>query len=449
MVINPPSQTSFEHLVGQQDTIALLTQRIDELNNMLCGGKRHTNPEGTLLYGQPGSGKTLLAGAIANHFQGTFIKVNSADLTTGDTEQNIRQLFSIARRYAPSIVFLDEVDAIAPKRQGLSVGANLMVTALLTAMDGFEKQGAPVWVIGATNNPENMDEAVLREGRFGHKLTIGFPDKAEVLSFINSYLKNQCIEDIDQTQFNQLGDLLSDKSMGLITSVVRAAAEQVNNFSQFYRACIKANLEKLSGKIKTIDDICEDTLHCTAYHEAGHAVAMGLLSNNGFADIVVVDIHPRDHSLGLVQRATNPNKHYSTKRKIKHEIQIALAGRAAELILANCEEDLSIGAQSDITVATRLAKKAITRLGFSSQQNLFDHSEFNLSDHDVREEVKEWMQQGHKSISTLLKDNWHLVTALADALKSEKMLFTEDIQLVVDTACFQPSPAKKTGIAVH
>jgi ATP-dependent Zn protease len=237
--------------------------------------------------------------------------------------------------------------------------------------------------------------------------------------------------------------------MGSIASVVKSAAQQADNFSQFYRACIRNYLEKLSGKIKAKDEVCEDTLHCTAYHEAGHAVAMGLLSNNGFADILVADIHPRDSSLGLVLRATNHNKNYSTKRKIKHEIQIAMAGRAAELLLANCEEDLSIGAQSDITIATRLAKKAITRLGFSNQQNLFDHSEFNLSDHDVREEVKEWMQQAHQSVTTLLKDNWHLVTALADALKKENLLFTEDIQQVIVSAGFKTGCERKNKHAIH
>lgn len=428
------SKSRFENIIGNDKAVKRLTEKTEEMNKGLVSGDVG-QIENTLLYGPPGSGKTELAAAIACEFDGPFIKVDSANLTVGDFERNVRYLFDVCHHYAPCIVFLDEFDAIARKREGESAGVTLMTTALLTAIDGMQRNQG-VWVIGATNHPDSIDEALLREGRFGEKINIRFPAQKDVEHYITRFLKNAQFNLDDDSCISQLGVLFASSSVGHINSIITNAVKHSECTESFYRACVSASLDKHLGRPVADSELSHDSCTITSYHEAGHAVVVGLLYD--FANIVVIDTHPRSKSCGVVQRKSHNRNTQVTKRFIKNDIQIALAGRAAELILAGDEEGLTVGACRDLTDATELAYNAITRQGFSDNKSLIDTRYFGTSEHKIQQEANEWLLQAHQQVTELLKQNWHLLEALVNALKSRKTLLTKDVLHVIEQAQTHP-----------
>lgn len=424
--------SSFGNMIGNDNAITQLKEKVHLMNKQLERGLSQ-EVENTLLFGPPGSGKTELAASIATDFIGPFLKVDSANLTVGDFEQNVSYLFDVCRHYSPCVVFLDEFDAIARKREGESARVTLMTTALLTAVDGMQRNHG-VWVIAATNYPDVIDAALLREGRFGEKIHIQFPEQREVEEYIKCFLQKARIE-IEGTYIQQLGPWFASKSVGYIKSIITTAIKASTSSYSFYRACVKTCLDRSLGTACPVHSA--STCNITAYHEAGHAVATGLL--DGFDTILVVDTYQRSKSAGFVQRKGQESGTQRTKRAVKNDLQIALAGRAAELILAGHDDGLTLGAGKDLSAATELAYHAISTQGFSDNGSLVDTRYFKTSEHDIEQEANEWLLEAHHHVVNLLKQNWHLVETLVNALQSRKLLLTEEVVELIERAQERPS----------
>ena len=169
------STSTFKEVVGQNESIGVLTNMVDKMNELKPNEQIGNLPKGILLSGSPGTGKTHLARAVANRYRGIFIQVNASELTIGDTDKNIKSLFDIAQKYAPSIIFIDEIETITATRQSGKLGHNLMVNSILTRLDGFDQSSSQVVVIGATNNHNVIDPAVTRPGRLAQLIELSYP----------------------------------------------------------------------------------------------------------------------------------------------------------------------------------------------------------------------------------------------------------------------------------
>ncbi len=364
---NKDTNVTFEDVAGLDEEKNELIEIVDFLKEPKkfqdMGAKI---PRGILLCGKPGTGKTLIAKAIAGEANVPFISMSGSEfieMFAGLGASRVRKLFEKAKKIAPCIIFIDEIDAIGSRRTNAS-GAesenNQTLNQLLVEMDGFETNETII-VLAATNRPEMLDKALLRPGRFDRQITIATPDakgREEILKIHGANKKfekeislKEIAEDTAGFTGAELANVLNEAA--IIATIKRHKKIQMQDLDEAVKK-VTVGLEKTSRVISEKDK------RLTAYHEAGHAIVSRYLETQ--QNIKEVSIIPRGLAGGYTMYKTNEDKYYVSKTELEEKMVALLGGRAAEKLALN---DISTGASNDIEVATGIARDMITVYGMS------------------------------------------------------------------------------------
>jgi len=433
-------RVTFDDVAGIDEAKAELTEIVDFLRNperySRLGGRM---PHGVLLSGPPGTGKTLLARAVAGEAHAAFFSISASEFIeaiVGVGASRVRDLFAKAREAAPSIIFIDELDAIGRSRQGsVSVtGANdereQTLDQILTEIDGFEPNEAVV-VLAATNRPDVLDPALLRAGRFDRRVTVSPPDRAGRAAILKVHTRNiPLADDVDL-------DAIAASTPGVVGADLANLANEA--------ALLAARRDHDKVAMRDFTDSLEKIMlgaprgillspadrERTAYHESGHAL-VGMLTP-GADPVRKVSIIPRGMALGVTLSAPDNDRVGYSIEELKAKIDVAIGGRASEEIVFGT---ISTGAESDIQQLTQIARSMVGRWGMSEAigpvavlgeegQNAFlpGVSETSPETHRlVDEEVRRLVEDAHQEVSRLLEAHRDQLESLARALLAAETL---------------------------
>ena len=346
-------------------------QEMIEIVDFLKRPKKFTDmgakvPRGVLLCGNPGTGKTLIAKAIAGEANVPFISMSGSEfieMFAGLGASRVRKLFEKARKVSPCIVFIDEIDAIGSRRtssSGAETENNQTLNQLLVEMDGFDTEETII-VLAATNRPEMLDKALLRPGRFDRQITVGLPDLNGREAILKIHAKNKkfsqdvnlrsIAEDTAGLTGAELANILNESA---IIATMRERESITNKDIEDALKKVTVGLEKHNRVISEKDK------RRTAVHEAGHAIVSHYLETQ--KDIKEISIIPRGMAGGYTMYKTNEDKAYISKREMEEKLIALMGGRAAEKLVL---EDISTGASNDLEVANDIAKNMVTLYGMS------------------------------------------------------------------------------------
>ena len=323
-------------------------------------------PKGVLLYGKPGTGKTLIAKAIAGEANVPFISMSGSEfieMFAGLGASRVRKLFEKARKVAPCIVFIDEIDAIGSRRtsgNGAETENNQTLNQLLVEMDGFDTTETII-VLAATNRPEMLDKALLRPGRFDRQITINIPDKRGREEILKIHAKNKKLA--DNVTLKSIAEDTAGLTGAELANILNEAAiiATINKHEAITNEDIDEAFKKVTiGLQKTTRVYSEKDKRITAYHEAGHAIVSQYLETQ--EPVKEISIIPRGMAGGYTMNKTNEDKNYISKTEMEERLIVLMAGRAAEKIIIG---DISTGASNDFEVATNIAKNMVTVYGMS------------------------------------------------------------------------------------
>ena len=405
-------------------------------------------PKGVLLEGAPGTGKTLLAKAIAGEANVPFFSISGSDFVemfVGVGASRVRDLFAEAKKNAPCIVFIDEIDAVA-RRRGTGMGGGhdereQTLNQMLVEMDGFGTNEGII-VMAATNRVDILDPAILRPGRFDRKITVSPPDVGGREEILNVHAKNKPLsEDVDLKQVAQTtaGFTGADLENLLNESAILAAKENRAFIKQgdIKQAFIKVGI----GSEKKSRIISEKEKKITAYHEAGHAILFHVLPDVG--PVYTVSIIPTGlGAAGYTMPLPERDEMFNTKGRMLQDIMVSLGGRIAEEIIF---DDVTTGASSDIKKATKVARAMVTKFGFSENIGVINydeddnevfigrdlahtrsHSEAVASEIDV--EVKAIVDDCYKKAKDIIMKHEQVLHACADLLLEKEKIGRDEFE---------------------
>lgn len=399
---------------------------------------------GALLVGEPGNGKTLLARAVAGEANCPFFSISGSDFIevfVGVGASRVRDLFAQARKYAPSIIFIDEIDAVGRQRSGGGFGGGndereQTLNQLLTEMDGFEVGKDPIIVLAATNRPDVLDKALLRPGRFDRRVEVPYPDLASREKILSLHAKNVQIDpSVDMKKIARGTPGFSGADLANLINEAAIIASKKNQEKVVLDDFEEARDKILLGKeIKTIA-LTEDDRRKTAYHEAGHALVRLLLPEK-MDPLHKVTIVPRGRALGVTHSMPEREKYTTTKEEMLASIQAALGGRIAEELQFS---ELSTGAYSDFMTATDIARQMVCNYGMSEKlgpivysQRRGDYVYSQQTAQKIDEEVKRIVQECYDAATKLLKDHNDKLVKLSEELLEKETMYASDIYTLLD-----------------
>ena len=356
--VNSTEGIKFTDVAGEDEAKENLTEIVEYLHNP---GKYKeigaSMPKGILLVGPPGTGKTMLAKAVAGEFVEMFVGMGAS---------KVRDLFSQAKEKAPCIVFIDEIDAIGKKRDG-QIGGNdereQTLNQLLTEMDGFE-ENTGVIILAATNRPESLDPALLRPGRFDRRVPVELPDLKGREDILRVHAKK--IKVAGDVDFNKIARMASGASGAELANIVNEAA--LRAVREGRKFATQSDLEEsievvIAGYQKKNAILTDKEKLIVSYHEVGHALVAAMQTQS--APIQKITIVPRTSgALGYTMQVDEGNHYLMSKEEIENKIATLTAGRAAEEIVFH---SITTGASNDIEQATKLARAMITRYGMNEE----------------------------------------------------------------------------------
>jgi cell division protease FtsH len=438
------TKVTFKDVAGIDESKQELTEVVDFLKNpdryRKLGGRI---PRGVLLAGRPGTGKTLLARAVAGEAGVPFFSVSASEFVeaiVGIGASRVRDLFKQAKEAQPAIIFIDELDAIGRSRSSGQAGfggndeREQTLNQILTEMDGFES-GAAVIVLAATNRPEVLDAALLRPGRFDRRVTVPAPDKdgrRRILEVHTRSLPLDADVDLDRLASSTPGMVGADLANLCNEAALLAARRGHERVSE---ADFTDSLEKIVLGAPRGLVLSEEDKRRTAYHEAGHAL-VGMLTP-GADPVRKVSIIPRTMSLGVTISAPDVERTNYDEEHLITRIKVALGGRVAEELVY---DSISAGAESDIQQLTMIARQMVGRWGMSrvigpiavipseARNPLLPGADAvsETTQRLVDEEVRRIVEEAHNAVSKLLAENRDRLDALTEALIAAETLDEDD-----------------------
>ena len=359
----------FDDVAGEDEAKESLAEIVDYLHNP----SKYTDagasmPKGILLVGPPGTGKTMLAKAVAGESNVPFFSISGSEFVemfVGMGASKVRDLFSQAKEKAPCIVFIDEIDAIGQKRSGGAMGGNdearTDAQPTLTEMDGFESNNGVI-ILAATNRPESLDPALTRPGRFDRRVPVELPDLAGREAILKVHARK--IKPAEDVDFHTIARMASGASGAELANIINEAALRAvrNGRTIVTQADLEESIEVvIAGYQKKNAVLSDQEKKVVAYHEIGHALVAAMQTHS--APVQKITIIPRTSgALGYTMQVETGDKYLMTKQEIENKIATFTGGRAAEEVVFG---EITTGASNDIEQATKLARAMITRYGMS------------------------------------------------------------------------------------
>ena len=429
----PKIQIGFDDVAGLEEIKEDLMDIIDFLNNEDKYRSMDAKvPRGILLYGPPGTGKTLIAKAIAGEAKATFIYSSGSEFVekyVGVGAKRVRTIFDKARKEAPSIIFIDEIDALGAKRNADSNNEkDQTLNQLLIELDGFNNTGNVI-VIAATNRLDLLDEALLRPGRFDRKIYVGNPNFHSRLQILEVHTKNKPLEkkvqlkDIAIKTHGFSGAQLANIANEAALKAIKDKSKKINNDNfEFAIEKIAAGLEI---KHSTVTD---KEKRIVAYHEAGHAVAAKILNIDKVQKISIV---PRDKALGYVLKFPTEDKFLYTKNELCNKVTVLLAGRASEEVFIG---EISTGASNDIKESTNIIYEIICSYGMgkNTQNTCIDEKLIKYYLDSIKDEAQEMTENAYENALTIIRDNEDIVDRIAQYLLKYETMNSEKLDELME-----------------
>ncbi|NIT14777.1 MAG: ATP-dependent zinc metalloprotease FtsH, partial [Candidatus Dadabacteria bacterium] len=440
---------TFEDIAGADEAKAQLQQEIDFLKNPKkyheIGAKI---PRGILLIGPPGTGKTLLARAVAGEAGVPFFSISASEFVemfVGVGASRVRDLFNQGKQAAPSIIFIDELDAVA-RRRGAGMGTvnderEQTLNQLLVELDGFDER-EEVIILAATNRPDVLDPALLRPGRFDRQVALGLPDKEGREGILKIHTRRLNLDpDVDLSILARTSTGMSGADLANLCNEAALLAARKNNknismsdFEQAFDKVLLGEKRKLYMDPKQREVI--------AYHEAGHAIAAWFIPEAD--EVHKVTIIPHGQSLGATQQLPAEDYYNLNKSYLMARLAVLLAGRTAEEIALG---EITTGAENDLIEATKLARKMVTRWGMgklgltafkADEEHPFlgyelsrgkDYSESTAA--IIDEEVKNLLKQSHEKVHKILTSNKDKLELIVNTLLKNETIDAKELEKIL------------------
>ena len=438
----------FDDVAGEDEAKESLAEIVDYLHNP----QKYTDvgasmPKGVLLVGPPGTGKTMLAKAVAGEANVPFFSMSGSEFVemfVGMGASKVRDLFKQAKEKAPCIVFIDEIDAIGKKRDN-QLSSNdereQTLNQLLTEMDGFEGNNGVI-ILAATNRPESLDPALTRPGRFDRRVPVELPDLAGREAILKVHAKK--IKTADDVDFHTIARMASGASGAELANMINEAALRAvrNNRTVVTEADLEESIEVVIAGYQKKNAVLSDKEKKTvAYHEIGHALVAAMQTHS--APVQKITIIPRTSgALGYTMQVETGDKYLMTKDELANKICTYTGGRAAEEVVFN---EITTGASNDIEQATKLARAMITRYGMSDEFDMVALETVNnqylggdtslacsaQTQQEIDKMVVQLVKSQHEKAIGILKANRKALDALAKYLYEKETITGEEFMEVL------------------
>ena len=438
----------FDDVAGEDEAKESLAELVDYLHNP----QKYTDvgasmPKGVLLVGPPGTGKTMLAKAVAGEANVPFFSISGSEFVemfVGMGASKVRDLFKQAKEKAPCIVFIDEIDAIGKKRDN-QLSSNdereQTLNQLLTEMDGFEGNNGVI-ILAATNRPESLDPALTRPGRFDRRVPVELPDLAGREAILKVHAKK--IKTSDDVDFHTIARMASGASGAELANMINEAALRAvrNNRTVVTEADLEESIEVVIAGYQKKNAVLSDREKQTvAYHEIGHALVAAMQSHS--APVQKITIIPRTSgALGYTMQVETGDKYLMSKDELANKICTYTGGRAAEEVVFG---EITTGASNDIEQATKLARAMITRYGMSEEFGMVALETVNnqylggdtslacsaATQQQIDKMVVSLVKSQHEKAIQILNDNRKALDALAKYLYEKETITGEEFMHVL------------------
>ena len=438
----------FDDVAGEDEAKESLAEIVDYLHNP----QKYTDvgasmPKGVLLVGPPGTGKTMLAKAVAGEANVPFFSISGSEFVemfVGMGASKVRDLFKQAKEKAPCIVFIDEIDAIGKKRDN-QLSSNdereQTLNQLLTEMDGFDDNNGVI-ILAATNRPESLDPALTRPGRFDRRVPVELPDLVGREAILKVHAKK--IKTSDDVDFHTIARMASGASGAELANMINEAALRAvrNNRTVVTEADLEESIEVvIAGYQKKNAVLSDKEKQTVAYHEIGHALVAAMQSHS--APVQKITIIPRTSgALGYTMQVETGDKYLMSKDELANKICTFTGGRAAEEVVFG---EITTGASNDIEQATKLARSMITRYGMSEEFDMVALETVNnqylggdtslacstATQQEIDKMVVSLVKSQHEKAIQILKDNRKALDALAKYLYEKETITGEEFMHVL------------------